>query len=107
MRKYLIENGNNLLDFMYDVMDENDIKKLPISEKCATILNTSVKNKSFKDITEEDAEIIIKEFIEPVTYKDIDLLSMDSFYGEVHNCCGKLWLGLPANMKSKIYNNCH
>ncbi len=49
--------------------------------------------------------MVLKEFIEPVTYKDIDLVSIDSFYADVHNCCGKLWMELPPAIKNKIYGN--
>lgn len=105
MKKYLVKNGSNLLFWMRDVMDEKAIRNLPVSEKCANILSTAVTNKSFEGITEVEAEVVLKEFIEPVTYKDIDLLSIDPFYVEVYNCCGKLWMGLPSDIKNKIYGN--
>ena len=88
-----------------DVMDENDIKKLPISERCAEILCPAVSNRTFEGITEEDAGIVVKEFVEPVAYGDINLLKLDSYYGEVQNCCIKLWRDLPLDMKNKIYGN--
>lgn len=105
MKKYLEENGASLLFWMRDVMDENAIRSLPVSDNCASILSAAVANKSFEGITEVEAEVVLKEFIEPVTYKDIDLLSIDSFYADVHNCCGKLWMELPSAIKNKIYGN--
>lgn len=105
MKKYLEENGSNLLFWMRDVMDENAIRSLPISNNCASILSVAVANQSFEGITEVEAEVVLKEFIEPVTYKDIDLVSIDSFYADVHNCCGKLWMELSPEFKNKIYGN--
>lgn len=105
MRKYLEENGLSLLFWMRDVMDGNVIRNLPVSDNCANILSTAVANKSFEGITEVEAEVVLKEFVEPVTYKDIDLLSIDTFYADVHNCCVKLWEELPHALKNKIYRN--
>lgn len=105
MKKYLVENGANLLFWMRDVMDENALKRLPVSDNCVRILSVAVIHKSFESITEEEAEVVLKEFVEPVTYKDIDLMSMDPFYADVHNCCGKLWMELPSAIKNKIYGN--
>lgn len=105
MKKYLEENGSSLLFWMRDVMDENAIRNLPVSDNCANILSTAVANKSFEAITEVEAEVVLKEFVEPVTYKDIDLLRIDPFYADVHNCCGKLWMELPSAIKNKIYGN--
>lgn len=53
-------------------MDENDIERLSVSDNCARILSAAVIHKSFKSITEEDAEVVLKEFVKLVTYKDID-----------------------------------
>lgn len=105
MKGYLIEKGKDLLFWMYDVMNENDIKKLPISERCTEILCPAVSNRTFEGITEEDTGIVVKEFVEPVAYGDINLLKLDSYYGEVQNCCRKLWFDLPLDMKDKIYGN--
>jgi len=104
-KKYLIENGNSLLFWLNDVMGQNETNRVCTSLESSVILKKVLKDKSFQNLNEEECRILIKDFIEPVTYKDIDIVSIDPYYGDVHNSCGKLWLELPSKLKNIIYGN--
>lgn len=105
MKNYLIENGKMLLMWVNDVMDNKDIHNLPISKRCADVLADAAWVNSFENISESDAIMLFKEFIEPVTFGDIDIRKIDPFYVEVYNECGRLWLSLPDKFKIIVCNS--
>lgn len=104
-KDYLLLNGNSLIFWLRDVMAPTETKRVCTSFSCAELLKRVITEGDFASLTEEECIILFKDFIEPVTYKDIDLMSIDPFYSEVHNSCGKLWLDLPKGMVDFIYGN--
>lgn len=104
-KEYLLLNGDALALWLNDVVRPVDARSICHSESCSEILKGVITERGFRNLTEDDCIILFKDFIEPVTYKDIDLMSKDPFYSEVHNSCGELWIGLPRGMVNYIYGN--
>lgn len=104
-KEYLLSNGNSLVFWIRDVMAPNETRPVCFTVECSDILGRVISEGSFESLTEDECIVLIKEFIEPVTFKDIDIVSIDPFYFNIHNCCGELWLSLPSKLKSIIRGN--
>lgn len=105
IKEYLIENGNNLLFWMKDVLSVENTKDVCTSARCADVLAKVIQNNSFECISEEEGQLLCKDFLDPVTFKDIDIVAKDSFYIEVFNESGKLWTSAPSKIRNAVYGN--
>lgn len=104
-KEYLVENGSNLIFWMCDVLSPDNTTDVCTSNKCAEVLADIIIHKSFECISEEQSELVFKDFIEPVTYKDIDIVAKDAFYTDVYNECVKLWSSAPPEIRNTVYGN--
>lgn len=104
-KDYLVKNGIMLIVYLQDVMVDSDLSKVCYSVQCEKVLEKIIKYGTYEGLTEEECVLLFKDFIEPVTYKDIDICSVDPWYVEVHNQCGNLFTNMPRDMVNTIYGN--
>lgn len=115
---HIVEIFNNEFRFLIRVILDfsatfkEDIEKLPVSKKCKSLLSKVVKKSindgsdNYNDFTDEELIFLIKEFIEPVAYNDINIEDIQPFYADIHNDCLKIWRELSSEFKNKyIYEN--
>lgn len=105
IKEYLVANGNNLLLCLQNFVSIEASKDICASLQCANVLANVIQDNSFEYITEEEAILLCKDFLDAVTYKDIDIMAKGPFYDKVYNACGMLWNFAPSKIRRAVYEN--
>ncbi|PHU34224.1 hypothetical protein [Pseudobutyrivibrio ruminis] len=103
MEQYLVDNEQSFILFMRDVFTLEELRKLPFSVKCKELLEKAFINNTFKGISEGDAKVVFKEFIEPIAAGDISLEFLNPIFIGIKNPCVMLIHGMPLDLRNKIY----
>lgn len=101
-KEYLLSNG---ADIFGDISIKNNVKDVCMSFQCADVLENVLKNKSFEGISEEQAKLLLKDFVEPVAYGDNKNTAYNPKYSYITDVCRRLWTSAPSNIKNAIYSN--
>lgn len=101
----LEKSGKGLALFLNDVVYPELLTRIPVEESVKVILQKIIKDISFVNVTEDEAQVLYRKFIEPVTYRDIDLGTIDPFLYTVVESCQIIWKNSSDELKRAIYHN--
>ena len=101
----LEKSGKGLALFLNDVVYPELLTRIPVEESVKVILQKLIKDISFANVTDDEAQVLYRKFIEPVTYKDIDLCTIDPFLYTVVESCQIIWKNSSDELKRLVYNH--